>query len=96
MDLKKWLEVAGAITTIVLKVTPAAPLAPFIGPAIQIAELIPGAKGFEKANVAKEIVKLAVTAANLKTGKTLVDPEALDSVITSGINTAVAAVNLRN
>ena len=95
MNLKSWLGIVKKVAPAVLLLTPLAPIAPFIILGIEIAEKIPGASGPEKLEIAKAIARVGINAANAKADSPVIDPEAVDQLVTSSINAIVAATNLK-
>ena len=96
MKFGAWFTILKRVAPVVLALTPAAPLAPFIAVAIQAAEQIPGASGPTKLAIAREIVKIGVNATNAQIGYAKVDPALVDEAIENGINTVVAIVNAKH
>ena len=96
MKFGTWFTILKRFAPIVLAITPAAPLAPFIATAIQAAEQIPDASGPTKLAIAREIVKISVNATNAQLGYEKVDPALVDQAVEDGINTVVAVVNVKH
>jgi uncharacterized iron-regulated membrane protein len=93
--MHKWLSLIAQLAPIILPVTgvPAA-LVPLVLHGMTIAEHISGATGAQKKAAALELIQTGATAANTAAGRTLVDVDSLTSVVSQGIDTTIASVNL--
>jgi hypothetical protein len=94
MSKAKWLSMVATIAPMILMYTPLAPLAQYVGPGIQEAELIPGASGTDKLSHVISIVRNGIAATNAQAGRVVIDPQLSDTVIASGVGTVVSVVNL--
>jgi hypothetical protein len=94
MNLAGWLSAVEKIAPIALALTPLAPISPWVGAAVKLAELIPGADGSTKLSVATQIANIGVQATNAQAGRVVVNPDEVNAVIASGIGTVVAVTNL--
>lgn len=93
--LKSFLEILASIGPMVLSLIPGtAAFAPLVSQAIAAAETIPGASGAQKKAAAVEIVTVGMKVANEAAGHQIVEPSTLGALVSQGIDTAVAAVNL--
>lgn len=93
--LKQFLEILASVGPMILSLLPeTAPFAPLVSQAIAAAEQIPGATGPQKKAIAVSIVQIAAQAGDQAAGRTVVDPATLGSLVSQGIDTTVAAVNL--
>lgn len=95
-DLNQWLAIAALLAPAVLtRVKGGEKIAPFI-PAITQgvieAEQIKGASGAQKKAHVLNLVPVAVGVANA-TGKTHLDPVVIGSIVDSGIDAVIKAVN---
>jgi hypothetical protein len=94
MNLAGWLSAVEKIAPIALALTPLAPIAPFVGLGIKLAEQIQGADSATKLAVATQIVNVGIQATNTQAGKVIVDPTVVNQALQSGIGTVVAVANL--
>lgn len=94
MNLSTWLKTVEKIVPTLLKLTPLAPISQYVALGIQTAQQIKGATGAQKLELAKQIVSVGVAATNAQAGHQVVDPAEVDALVTSSINTVVAAANL--
>lgn len=94
MDLSKWLQIVEQLAPLALSFTPAAPLAPFIVPAIMEAEAAskPGS-GADKLAHVRQAVQVGIAAVNAQAGHVEIDPTLVDTALTNGVATVVSVVN---
>lgn len=90
----KWLAVLKQIGPVVLALTPAAPMAPFVLAGIDAAEHLKGASGPEKLAHAKAITQAAVAAVNAQHGSPVIDPDLADAVYDDAVSTTIGVCNL--
>ena len=93
--LDRFLQILASIGPLVLGLIPeTAPYAGLVTQGIAAAETMAGASGAQKKAAALQIITTGMTAANSAVGHVIVDPAALTSLVSTGIDTTVAAVNL--
>ncbi len=93
--MKRFLQILAGIGPLILSLIPeTAPFAGAIADAIGQVEAIPGATGPQKKAAALQIVTDGMTVANTVTGRVIADPPTLAGIVSQGIDTTVAAVNL--
>jgi hypothetical protein len=92
----KWLELVKTLAPVILTaVNPAlGAISPLIVHGITTAESMPGASGTDKLNSVVDLVNTGVQGMNTAAGKTVVDPNLVNSALVQGINTTIATVNL--
>lgn len=94
--MKKWLAILKTFAPMIIATTVpgGAVIGPLVTHAIEEAESIQGATGAEKKAHTIAIVQDGIAGLNAGAGKVVVDPAAVTTTLSHGIDTAVGVTNM--
>ena len=91
----KWQDILKILGPAILAINPrTAPIAPLVIAGIEVAEAIPGKTGPEKKALVLELVRIGASGTNLVAQRDVINPTDTASVVGSGIDTVIGAINL--